>query len=186
MLGATHPLEHIAGDTLHACVRPFGLGVHFGTNVARRLADAIGPPAGGGVEDEVLLRSREDGRRITAAVGLAGRALRRAGGNDLQPGNRRRIAVPLPAHQSRNPVAGFHAGAGEEPVVRPSADPVRSACDWTRAVGPDQLVGVRPLVSERLHLLKLEHSSGRPKDTDTLEGADALVEEDPPTDSIAG
>src|SRR5207249_10669640 len=141
---------------------------------------AIGPPAGGDVEDEVSFRPVVDRCCVTIAVRLTGRALRRAGGDDLESRNRRRIAVPFPAHQARYPVPGFHARAGEEPVVRAGADPVRSARDRACTMRADQLIAVRSLVSERLHFFKLKRSPRRPKDADALEGAAALVEEDPP------
>src|SRR5439155_22624378 len=104
-----------------ARVRPARLGVpEAGEEVAGGRREALGPPDGGAVEDEVVLRTGVAGGGVDARFPAA---LRRTGGHDLEAGDRRRQAVELPAAQAGHAVAVFHAGAGEDPVLLVGADP---------------------------------------------------------------
>src|SRR5262249_40194061 len=104
-------------------------------DIARRLRETVGPPDRGGVEDEVILRSRVESRRVRP---LASGTLGFAAGNNLQTRNRRRFAMPFPPNETGNPLPSRHPRPGDQPVIGLAADPVATASYGIRALGPDQ------------------------------------------------
>jgi len=157
------------GDLLHPRIGPLGLGVHLGVQIAGRLGQTVGPPASGGVEDDVRLGAWIRCRSVNAAIGLAWGVLRGAGGHDFEALDRRGIAVPFPADESGDAIALLHAGVAVDPMVRPRANPVGTAGDRPRAVSADQFVGVGALVLERTHGHKFARASRRSVHTDPFE-----------------
>src|SRR3954469_7873553 len=112
-----HAGEEVAGDLLGARVGAFGLGVDLGADVAGGFGERVGPPAGAGVEDEVVLWAGVD-RAGVLALGLAFAVGGGGGGEDLEAGDFFvGVAVPFPADEAGDCVAEFHVGVFEEPVV---------------------------------------------------------------------
>ena len=157
-------------DLLHPRVGALGLSVHLGVQVAGRLGQTVGPPAGSGVEDDVRLRAWIRRRGVNAAVGFSRGVLRGAGGHDFEALNWRRISVPLPADESGDAITLLHAGVPVNPMVGPRANPVGPTGDRPGAVGADQFIGVGPFVLERTHGHELTGASRRAVHTHPLKG----------------
>ena len=69
---------------MNARVWAFWFGVDVWPKVAGRGGESVAPPDGSGVEDKVLFWAGINGGGVGAAVGLAGRILGRAAGDDFE------------------------------------------------------------------------------------------------------
>src|SRR5262249_15387276 len=110
-------------------------------------AQAVRPPNGCRIEDQVVLGPRVKGGGISPFGATVGEL---TPSDHFQTRNIRRVAMPLPAHQARNAVAVLHAGAGEEPVLLLRAGPVRAAGNRERTAGANQGSFVRAIVPQVL------------------------------------
>src|SRR5438132_701949 len=87
------PLDQVRGDLLDARVRSVRLGVaEAGEEVAGRGGEALRPPDGGAVEDEVVLRAGVTGGSVDAHIAAA---FGRTGRQDFEAGDRRRQSMEL-------------------------------------------------------------------------------------------
>src|SRR5207237_1829428 len=108
---------------------------------------------------------------VNAAVELARGVLSWPGRHNLQTGNRRRVAMPLPTDESGNAVTVFHPGALEKPVVWFGANPIGAARHRTGAVRADEFVRIGPLVRQRFHRDEIARTTRRSENTHTFESA---------------
>src|SRR6266566_4336220 len=69
--GEPHALQKVARDLLRARIRPLGRGIDRRPHVSRRLAQAVGPPTGGGIENRVPARAVVDGRGVRSFAARA-------------------------------------------------------------------------------------------------------------------
>src|SRR5690606_26739786 len=115
-----HVLENVPGDLLDARVRTVALSVPVAAHVPRWLRQSVGPPARGGVEDEVAVRSGihrggEHGCTQFVLPVLVGETppVGDVARDHLQTRDVGGVAVEFPADQARDALAEFHAGALE-------------------------------------------------------------------------
>src|SRR5207245_259667 len=106
-------IEEVPGDLPGARIRAFRRDIGGRSNVTGWFGEAVAPPAGGGVEDEIAARAGINRGGVFTAIELAGFRLRRAGGHDFHARNPGRIAVPLPTDQAGDCVAVFAPGLRE-------------------------------------------------------------------------
>src|SRR5690242_9866097 len=109
--------EQVGRHPLHARVRALGrIAVRLRADVARRGAQAVTPPDGRRIEDDVAFRTGKDYGRVLRVLRAAA-AEHRAAGEHFQAGDVGRFAVMFPADEAGDLVAVFQAGAGEEPMA---------------------------------------------------------------------
>src|SRR5262245_47515680 len=94
-------------------------------HVARRRGETLRPPNGRRIENEILFGARIDGRG--PANGPVASTQGDAFGYYLESRKIGRLAVKLPAHESRNKVTLFDSSAGEDPMAGFGDDPVAAA-----------------------------------------------------------
>ena len=140
--------QQVVRDHLHALIGPMGpRPMRPGQRVTRRRGEPLRPENGRCVEDKVPLRARvyRGGPLLRGLAADPGRS----GRHDLEARHLRRVAVVLPADQSRNPVAVLHPGAFKHPVLGLRDDPVAATVDRLDVSSPHEQALVRSMFWER-------------------------------------
>src|SRR6185369_4526919 len=156
---ALHPSKDIFSDSLNSLVRSFRGGVGGWSHISGRRGKAICPPTTRCVKNSIILRTGINCGGKGSVVELSGRGLRRTGRDHDQTGQIRRITMKFPADQSRNAFTAFHAGPGEQPMLRRGTDPVGAASAGRHVARAHKETLVRTAVWERAHRGKVgDHS----------------------------
>ncbi len=161
-------MQQVPSDLLHAWIRPHGLRVNRGSDIAWGFAEPITPPDGSRVEYQVPSGSMIESCRVFAAIGLTRGPLCGARGHDFQTRNGGWISMPLPSHQSGNALPLDHTATLEEPMVRLSTNPVGSARYRPGALRPHEFVRIGPFMYQMGHGVKFPGAAGGTKDPDAL------------------